>query len=105
MEPRFKVGDIVRIKQLSELPFVPPYKISEAMYQLSGKEARITQVVPNTYHRDAFKDIPSYMLDEAKYIIDIDRGCWKWSLPMLSKVPSTVNIRVTKKSIKFNFNN
>lgn len=104
MEPRFKVGDTVYIKQLSELEFRPPFSINKQMYCYSGKKAKITAINADKY---SITDecAPKSMLDGAKYILDIDDGRWSWSLPMLLKVSKDISIKVAKKSIKFNFSN
>lgn len=117
MEPRFKVGDTVYIKQLSELKFRPPFGISVPMYLYSGKKAKITAVANDKY---IITDecAPKSMLDGAKYTLDIDNGRWSWSLPMLSTVKEEVikkskegkespaiTITIKRKLIHFNFSN
>ena len=117
MEPRFKVGDTVYIKQLSELPFKPPFSINKSMYCYSGKKAKITAVANDEYIITN-ECAPKSMLDGAKYILDIDDGRWSWSLPMLSTVKEEVikkskegkespaiTITIKRKLIHFNFSN
>ncbi len=102
MEPIFKVGDTVYIKQLSELSFRPPFGFNGEMYCYFGKKAEIIAVAADVYSRAGYEDIPaSVPLDGARYTLNIDGGRWDWSLPMLF----TVEKKVTKKSIKFNFSN
>ena len=117
MEPRFKVGDTVYIKQLSELPFKPPFNINKQMYCYSGKKAKITAVNTDKY---IITDecAPKSMLDGAKYTLDIDNGRWSWSLPMLftveegvikkskeDKESPAITITIKRKLIHFNFSN
>ena len=121
MEPRFKVGDTVCIKQLSELEFRPPFGVSGQMYCYSGKKAKITAINNDKYDRyDKITGdiIPKSMRDGAKYTLDIDNGRWSWSLPMLSTVEEEVikkskedkespaiTITIKRRLIHFNFNN
>lgn len=113
MEPIFKVGDTVYIKQLSELPFKPPFGLNEAMHCYSGKKAKIIAVAANAYSRAEHEDIPASMpLDRVRYTLNIDGGRWSWSLPMLSTVEKKVTktlkeiaITIKRKSIHFNFSN
>ena len=117
MEPRLKVGDIVCIKQLSELEFRPPFGVSEQMYCYSGKKAKITAVADDKYIITN-ECAPKSMLDGAKYTLDIDDGRWSWSLPMLSTVEEgvinkskedkespAITINIKRKLIHFNFSN
>lgn len=117
MEPRFKVGDTVCIKQLSELEFRPPFGINEHMHCYSGKKAKITAVYNDKY-TITDECAPKSMLDRAIYTLDIDYGRWIWSLPMLSTVDgemikkykedkesSSITITIKRKLIHFNFSN
>lgn len=117
MEPIFKVGDTVYIKQLSELTFRPPFGISGNMYYYSGKKARIIAINADKYSiTDEYA--PKDTLDGVKYTLDIDNGRWSWSLPMLSAVKeevikkskegkesSDITITIKRKLIHFNFSN
>ena len=118
MEPRLKVGDTVYIKQLSELVFKPPFDISKSMYYYSGKKAKITAVYADKYSMTEYERIHEYMLDGAKYVLDIDDGNWNWSLPMLSTVEEeeikkskedkespAITITIKRRLIHFNFSN
>ena len=118
MEPRLKVGDTVYIKQLSELVFKPPFNINKSMYCYSGKKAKITAVYADRYSMTEYERIHEYMLDGAKYVLDIDDGHWSWYLPMLSTVEEevikkskedkespTITITIKRRLIHFNFNN
>lgn len=117
MEPRFKVGDTVCIKQLSELEFRPPFGVNKSMYCYSGKKAKITAVYNDKYIITN-ECAPKSMLDGAKYTLDIDDGRWSWSLPMLSiveegvikkskegKESPAITININRKLIHFNFSN
>ena len=112
MEPKFKVGDkvlIKNLKNLSSLDYKVPFSINEAMWEYSGKKAKIIEVSANTYGLESYSDLPPHVsLDRAKYVLDIDERKWSWSLPMLSSIDerdSSILISVKKKVIHFNFNN
>lgn len=100
MEPIFKVGDEVRVK--NRIPNKSyKYSFTEGMAKLSGKVFVIEEVRPN-WNSDSDFDIPD---DCALYKLKGDNDSWSWSSGMLELVRGdTLSLKSKSKSkLKLNF--
>lgn len=101
MESIFKVGDVVRIRDIGELTDKfgnLPFDKNEDMERAKGTLCRICSICEGKYDVKCFCKIPKELLDECKYKIkplDVDSDAefrishWTWSSPMLELVAST----------------
>ena len=89
MEPRFKVGDRVRVKKRTALETHYPLWFTNSMTKYSCKVYTITEVDPDAYNPDHYRgytDQPDPG-DGARYRLDTPgMVTFAWSSPMLEKV-------------------
>lgn len=87
MEPLFKVGDIVRVRDLDKIEKETqsglPFGRASKMDAMAGWLCTITGVEPHRYDARGY---PRLECDECLYKISPDLGHWSWSSPMLEKV-------------------
>lgn len=92
MESIFKVGDIVRIRDLRELEKKYgglPLGVSEEMCAMKGGLHTITDVVDKEiYDVESYEHLRPFNPDGCRYRISGDSGKWQWSSPMLELVAS-----------------
>lgn len=87
MEPIFKVGDTVRIRDIRKITDtigLMPFGVTSEMCSLTGKEFRIASVNIGNYNPGNFSRFKD--CDGCLYRIDGDKLAWSWSSPMLEKV-------------------
>ena len=95
MEPLFKVGDVVRVRDLDKIEEETqsglPFGTRSEMVAMAGQLCTITNVETNIYEAS---DYPRLECDECRYKISPDRCGWSWSSPMLEKVAEPADLRV-----------
>jgi hypothetical protein len=95
MEAKFKVGDVVRVRDLNKIEKETqsrlPFGRSSEMDDMVGQLCTITSVEPHKYKAG---DYPRLECDECLYKISPDRYGWSWSSPMLEKVAEPADLRV-----------
>lgn len=87
MEPIFKVGDTVRIRDIRKITDTigpMPFGVISEMCSLTGKEFRIASVNIGNYNPGNFSRFKD--CDGCLYRIDGDKLAWSWSSPMFEKV-------------------
>lgn len=100
MEAKFKVGDVVRVRDLNKIEKETqsglPFGKASNMVALVGHLCTITSVEPHAYKAG---DFPRFECDEYRYRISSDKGRWSWSSPMLEKVTEPADLRVDEQGI------
>jgi hypothetical protein len=100
MEAKFKVGDVVRVRDLykieEETQSGLPFGTRSEMRAMAGHLCTITSVEPHIYEAS---DFPRFECDGCRYRISSDEGYWAWSSPMLEKVTEPVDLHVYSQGI------
>lgn len=103
MEPKFKVGQLVRVKERTKDFDKYPQSFVDDMMEYSGKVCKILHVSSEqTYLTEYYEDADGYSYDLAKPNDDVGTG-WVWTSPMLeavdedetklqNKIPSKYNV-------------
>lgn len=100
MEPKFKVGEIVRVRDLAEIRKDGrniPFPIADGMLSCSFCYYRIDSA---SMAYDA-ADYPNLDCDGYLYMLDGDDERWSWSSPMLEKVCCDAQDTRTKDETSF----
>lgn len=93
MEAKFKVGEVVRVKDLKSMydgERRVPFSLNSHMFEYSGQLFSVEAVKTNCYKRSEFPDFPD--CDECLYVLSTLDGNtigWSWSSPMLEKIDTT----------------
>lgn len=92
MDSIFKVGDVVRIRDLNEIESKYgrkiPFGIVAEMKNMKGDIYVISEVNNNFYDVEGYEHLKYLRPDGYQYILAGDKGEWKWSSPMLELVAS-----------------
>lgn len=81
MEPIFKVGEKVRVKERVDNKYAYRYSFEDTMAELSGKTFTISRAVPDRYGKKY--SIPD---DNTLYFLEEDTMGYAWSSGMLERI-------------------
>lgn len=90
MDSIFKVGDVVRVRDLREIEgkygAEIPFHTDSGMKNMIGGVHIISKVKNDVYDVERFKHLKDLCPDGCRYSLVGDKGGWAWSSPMLELV-------------------